>query len=208
MSEFSQALLLQQEPSSTAIGSAAWARAARKTATISGVAGVWMQPKGSVFRYLCNPPFDSLGPWPNIKSAIPQVAGKQSAGRSNRTGAQCRRCVRRPGADGTRGDDGAWHATDAVRSDIVSGIPYLALRSLFARWTRPGLWRRPLNRLIRASREMGGRAITGFHRDRLHLHPFPPPDAPCRPGSPRRPGRPRLTSTNSFQDGRAAPGPA
>ena len=46
----------------------------------------------------------------------------------------------------------------------------------------------PVEHHLRADRGAPRR----FHRDRLHLHPVPPPGPPCDPGNQR------LTSTNSF----------
>ena len=95
------------------------------------------------------------------------------------------RCLRRRGAGGTRGHGGRWHPADPLRAqaavdrsgaaqgdhgDLVRrlcgmqwraigqlcDIPFGTLYSLFARWTRLGLWRRLLNRLILAWRQACG----------------------------------------------------
>src|SRR3954471_1138069 len=95
------------------------------------------------------------------------------------------RCLRRRGAGGTGGHGGRWHPADPLRAEAAvdrSGaaqgdhgdlvrdvlrhavarhwpavdIPFGTLYTLFARWTRLGLWRRLLNRLILAWRRACG----------------------------------------------------
>src|SRR3954464_9618552 len=97
---------------------------------------------------------------------------------------QCR-CLRRRGAGGARGHGGRWHPVNTARAEAAvdrSGaaqgdhgdlvrdvlrhavarhwpavdIPFGTLYTLFARWTRLGLWRRLLNRLILAWRRACG----------------------------------------------------
>jgi hypothetical protein len=96
------------------------------------------------------------------------------------------RCLRRCGAGGTRGHAGGRHPVDPLRAEAAvdrSGaaqghhgdlvcvcfcglqwraigqlcdIPFGTLYTLFARWTRLGLWRRLLDRLILAWRRACG----------------------------------------------------